>query len=418
MTTPTAGMIAGTLRLPPRIHLGFGARAQLPRLLDGFGTRVLAVVDPFIARAVLFRELLGALRQAGLEVTVFSDVVPELPVESLIAAGTAARAVHPDAILAVGGGSALDAAKVIALLVAYDVPLSDCYGENNVPGPVIPIVAMPTTAGTGSEVTPVAVVSDPERELKVGISSPYLVPAAAVIDPEMTLGAPAAVTAFSGIDALVHVVESFTTRDIEPRWGDELPVFTGHNAFTDAMAMDAAARLHRWLPVAVAEPEQREAREQLALGSVLGGICFSSTGTHLSHALQYPIGALTHTPHGLGTGLLLPYVIDALRTDASVGAATTERLARVAVAFGSQAGATVELAKDAVMMVAQLAHCVGVPRTLAELSIGRDQLPRIAELGMRSARLIGVAPVTVTTGLLLEILESAQAGRLGEGEAR
>jgi alcohol dehydrogenase len=407
-------MTTGTLRLPPRIHFGYGARAQLPRLLAPFGTRVLAVVDPFIARSPLFARVLAALEGAGLETTVYSDVVPELPVDSLVAAGAVARAARPDAILAVGGGSALDAAKVIALLTAHDVPLADCYGENNVPGPVTPIVAVPTTAGTGSEVTPVAVVSDPERELKVGISSPDLVPAAAVVDPELTLGAPAAVTAFSGIDALVHVVESFTTSPLELDWAGELPVFTGRNAFTDAVALDAAARLYRWLPVAVDEPGDRAAREQLALGSLLGGLCFSATGTHLSHALQYPIGALTHTPHGLGTGLLLPYVLDALRGDPG----TEERLARLATAFGSAGGTRPELAGDAVAMIARLCHRIGVPRTLAELSIERAQLPHVAELGLRSGRLIGVAPAHVTRELLQDILENAHAGRLSEGSSR
>lgn len=407
-------MTTGTLRLPPRIHFGYGARAHLPRLLRRFGTGILAVVDPFIAQSSLFLRLLETLHAGGLTTTVYSEVVPELPLGSLVAAGQLARDACPDAILAVGGGSALDTAKVLALLATLDAPLAECYGENNVAGPVVPIVAVPTTAGTGSEVTPVAVVSDPARELKVGISSPYLVPAAAVIDPELTLGAPAGVTAYSGIDALVHVVESYTAHALHVDWADELPVFTGRNAFTDAVALDAAARLYRWLPVAVAEPENREAREQLALGSVLGGICFSATGTHLSHALQYPIGALTHTPHGLGTGLLLPYVLDAGREDAE----TAARMGRLAIAFGSTATSDAALACDAVAMVARLGHRIGVPATLADLSVERHQLPRIAELGMRSGRLIGVAPIPTTPERLQDILECAYAGRLDRRSSR
>ncbi|OMQ14292.1 hypothetical protein A7K94_0217645 [Modestobacter sp. VKM Ac-2676] len=191
----------GTLRLPARVHLGWGARAQLPEVVAVHGRRVLAVVDPFLAGTELLASIVDGLTAAGLRVRVHSDITPELPVASLTAAAETAREHDADVVLAIGGGSALDAAKVVALLSRHEGPLSRYYGENLVPGPVLPVVAVPTTAGTGSEVTPVAVVSDPDRELKVGISSPFLVPVAAVVDPELTLGAPASVTAFAGIDA-------------------------------------------------------------------------------------------------------------------------------------------------------------------------------------------------------------------------
>ncbi|WP_213007902.1 iron-containing alcohol dehydrogenase, partial [Paractinoplanes toevensis] len=174
----------GTLRLPARVHFGYGARAQLLPVVRVHGRRVLAVVDPFLLGTRFFDETVGALTAAGLDVRVHSEITPELPVGTLDAAGAMARDVDPDVIVAIGGGSALDAAKLIALLAVYDGPLSRYYGENLVPGPVTPVVALPTTAGTGSEVTPVAVISDPGRELKVGISSPFLVPAAAIVDPE------------------------------------------------------------------------------------------------------------------------------------------------------------------------------------------------------------------------------------------
>ena len=270
----------GTLRLPPRVHFGYGARRQLPEAVRVHGRRVLAVVDPFLIQTPIFNDTLDALTAAGLEVRVYSDITPELPIDTLDAAVAIAQEYGAEVILAIGGGSALDAAKLVALLSAYDGPLHRYYGENLVPGPVVPIVAVPTTAGTGSEVTPVAVVSDPSRELKVGISSPFLVPSVAVVDPEFTLGTPATVTAYSGIDALVHAVESFTARPFDIDWSAQLPVFTGRNALIESIALQAAARLGPWLAVAVHQPADRRARREVALGSLLGGMAFGATGTH------------------------------------------------------------------------------------------------------------------------------------------
>jgi alcohol dehydrogenase len=388
----------GTLRLPARIHVGYGTRAQLPAVAAVHGRKVLAVVDPFLTRTPFFDDLVGGMVAAGLEVRVHSDITPELPVGTLDAAGEIARDFGPDVIVAIGGGSALDAAKLIALLAAHGGPLSAYYGENLVPGPVIPIVALPTTAGTGSEVTPVAVVSDPGRELKVGISSPFLVPAAAIVDPELTLNVPATVTAYSGIDALVHAVESYTARAFDLDLDGTLPVFTGQNALIAPIALRAATHLGPWLPVAVATPGDRRARQEVAMGALLGGIAFGSTGTHLCHALQYPIGALTKTPHGLGTGLMLPYVIDAI----SGAPGMADRLDDLSAALHGPA-------RDRVV---EINRAIGVPATLAEIGVTRDQLPRIAELALASKRLIAIAPIDPTPDALLEILHRAFEGVL------
>lgn len=397
----------GTLRLPARVHFGYGVRAQLPEVVRVHGRRVLAVVDPFLVRTRFFDDTIGALTAAGLDVRVYSDITPELPVGTLDAAAAIAREYGADVILAIGGGSALDAAKLIALLSTHDGPLSRYYGENLVPGPVVPVVAVPTTAGTGSEVTPVAVVTDPARELKVGISSPFLVPAAAIVDPEFTLGSPASVTAYSGIDALVHAVESYTARALDVDWSAAIPVFTGRNVLIESIALQAARHLGPWLALAVREPTHRRARQEVAMGSLLGGMAFGSTGTHLCHALQYPIGALTKTPHGLGTGLMLPYVLDALRTEADVA----ERIANIGAALEAiPAGAA--SAERTVARIVEINREIGVPATLAEIGVERDQLPQIADLALGSTRLVAIAPVEPSRGLLLDILERAHSGVL------
>lgn len=410
--TPTFG----TLRLPTRVHFGHGTRSQLPGLLTLHGRRVLAVVDPFLVRTPLVAELLALLAEAELDVRVHTDITPELPVATIDAGAAAARQHDAEVILAVGGGSTLDAAKLIALLGVHPPPLSRYYGENLVPGPVTPVVAVPTTAGTGSEVTPVAVVSDPDRALKVGVSSPFLVPAAAVVDPELTLGAPAGVTAHSGIDALVHAVESYTARPLLPDWSAVPPVFTGRNTLSEPLSLRAAAALGPWLPIAVAEPGNREARAAVAHGSLLAGIAFGSTGNHLCHALQYPIGALTGTPHGLGTGLLLPYALDVLSADPAVAA----RIAELGAALEDIPAATAS-AERTVARIVQLNRMIGIPATLAELGIDRDQLPGLADLSLSAGRLLAIAPLEPTRDLLLDLLEHAHSGqfhRVGSDEER
>lgn len=401
--------VFGTMRLPARVHFGYGTRAQLPDLVAVHGTRVLVVVDPFLEHTPLVTETLDALVAAGLQVLVHADVTPELPVGTLDKGAAVAGAFATEVILAIGGGSTLDAAKLIALLTTYEGPLSRFYGENLVPGPVVPIVAAPTTAGTGSEVTPVAVVSDPARELKVGISSPFLVPAASVVDPELTLGAPAGVTAFSGIDALVHAVESYTARELVLDWARPARVFTGRNVLVEPLALEAASRLWPWLAVAVHEPEHRTARREVALGASLAGIAFGSTGTHLCHALQYPIGALTKTPHGLGTGLLLPYALDAIRGEPEVA----ERIARVGAAL-EQIPLEQASAERTIARIVELNAAIGVPASLAEIGVGRDQLPHIADLALQLERLLAITPVEPTRELLLELLERSHAGALTE----
>ncbi|WP_181408835.1 iron-containing alcohol dehydrogenase [Schumannella soli] len=398
----------GTLRLPGRIHFGGGVRAQLPELVQQHGRRALVVVDAALATTTIVTDLIDAVRERGITVQIETGVQPELPVPSLDELGVSARRFGPDVVVGIGGGSALDATKIIALLVAHGGPLANFYGENAVPGPVAPIIALPTTAGTGSEATPVAVVSDPDRELKVGISSPHLVPVAALVDPELTYGAPASVTAHSGIDALVHAVESYTATPFDLDWSSAQPVFTGRNLFSDLLALEGVRRLGRWLPAAVHSPSDRDARREVAYGSLLGGMTFGSTGTHLSHALQYPVGGLTHTPHGLGTGLLLPYVLEALRGDDEVDA----RIADIGRALGSTADDVDSLADDAVRITADLGARIGLPPSLAEIGVAADQLPRIAELGLASGRLVAISPRPATAELLLGILQRAHVGAL------
>lgn len=389
----------GVLRLPQTISFGYGVRDSLTSVVRGYGTRAFVVVDPFLAGSEEFRSAMASFAAAGVETLTHDSVEPELPVGSLQDDAETARGFAPHAIVAWGGGSAIDAAKAIALLVAHGGALADYYGENQVPGPILPLIVVPTTAGTGSEVTPVAVLTDAERELKVGISSPELVPAVAIVDPELTLGVPERVTAYSGIDALVHAIESYTAGALGSGADALTPVFIGRNALTEPLSLEAARLIGSSIETAVAEPGNREAREAMARGSLLAGMAFGSTGTHLSHAIQYPLGALTHTPHGLGTGLMLPYVLEAC------AAAVPERLARIGEALGVEA-----TPEAAIERVVEILAGIGIPTSLSEIGVAENDIERIAELTLASARLTAIAPIPVDLDQITRILRAAYAG--------
>jgi alcohol dehydrogenase len=389
----------GVLRLPDHVHFGAGSLASLPVAAAEFGTRVFVCADPFLAGTAEFSGALDALERAGLDARVSTDVVPELPVASIEAVADAAREFRPDVVVGFGGGSALDLAKLVALLLVHPAPLGQYLGENRVPGPIVPVIAVPTTAGTGSEVTPVAVVSDPARELKVGVSSPFIVPRYAIVDPRLSYGAPPRVAAYAGIDALVHGVESFTARVREPDWSERLPVFVGRNRLSSLVGIEAVRLIGANLGRAVLEPGDTDARDAMAYGSMLAGMAFGTGGTHISHALQYPVGALTHTPHGLGTGLLLPYVMQAALPE------TVPELAEIGAALGVGGADPGTRARAAIAFVRELTAAIGIPETLAEIGIERAQLPRIAELALTVARLANNATIPAdpqTFGLVLE----------------
>jgi alcohol dehydrogenase class IV len=406
MTENTSSI--GILRLPGSITFGDGARSGIPATVASLGQRVLVVCDPFLESSQPFMELLSELETAGITVTVDSKVVPELPLDVVEASIHRARLTNPDVILGYGGGSALDLSKLIALGLAHGVPLNRFYGENLVPGPLLPLVAVPTTSGTGSEVTPVAVLADPERELKVGISSPYLIPRAAIVDPRLMLGAPASVTASAGADALVHAIEAFTAQVRTPKWQDKLPVFVGRNLLSSTLAIEAITLIGRSLRRAVQDGEDFEARSQMAYASLLAGMAFGTAGTHLSHAIQYPVGALTHTPHGTGTGMMLPFVLQAiLPTD-------TECLSDIAKALGVATESAAESAQSAIDEVAAIMSDIGLPHDLASMGVTESDLPRIVELSLTVRRLVANSMLEPTEENVERIVRAAFVGDRNE----
>lgn len=393
----------GVLRLPGQVLFGAGSVKAVGRLAAQCGRSVLVCTDPTMGATPMLADLCHDLEEHGCVVHVYREGVPELPLEAVDASVRFGEAAQPDVVIGFGGGSSIDLAKATALLLRHPGPLSLYYGENLVPGPTVPVIAVPTTSGTGSEVTPVAVVSDPGRELKVGISSPHLVPAFAVVDPELTVGCPPSVTAHSGIDALAHAVEAYTAGRRRPVWQEQLPVFIGSNDFGAPLALASIASVAASFDRVMKDPADQQARAEMSYASVCAGMAFGSAGTHLAHALQYAVGATTSTPHGLGVGLLLPYVLQVSRP------AIVPQLAQVAAALGVAGGADAG-AQAAVDAIDELRHRVGVPTTLAEIGVDRAQLPALAAQTMKVKRLIDNAAVPADEAVLLEILQAAWTG--------
>ncbi|HEX5782350.1 MAG TPA: iron-containing alcohol dehydrogenase, partial [Solirubrobacteraceae bacterium] len=327
------------------------------------------------------------------DVTVFSGAAVDVPSSAVEAAVSAAE--RPDVIVAVGGGSVIDLAKVTALLLAHGGALADYYAVQSVPGPIVPLIALPTTAGTGSEATPVAVITDPATEMKIGLASPHLIPRHAVCDPLLTVGAPPVVTAHAGIDALAHAVESFISAREHP--SPELVLGrpqVGKNLLSDALAQTAAGHIVRNLVRAVEDGSDLEARTGMLYGSLLAGIAFGNSGVSAAHALQFPLGAATHTSHGLGTGVLLPYVMEFNRP---------ARPAEMAALSSLMGG-------DAVSHVHALGLRIGLPASLAEVGVARSDLRAMAEAAVGFKRLVDNNPVPLDADALEAILDAAWHG--------
>jgi alcohol dehydrogenase class IV len=392
--------LASVLRLPANVVFGEGSIAAAGRLAAAVGTRALICTDRNVAAGGTPAQVEASLREAGIATSVFKDAEPDLPTESAERCVALASRQSIDLVVGVGGGSCLDLAKLTALRLSHRGPLERFYGESLVPGPVLPVVAVPTTAGTGSEVSPVAVLTDPDRRLKVGVASRYLVPEVAVCDPLATLGCPPAVTAFAGIDALAHAVEAYTAPPRPASWAAASePVFRGRNPLSDGFALTAINHIGTWLERAMTSGGDRSAREALLFGSLCAGIAFSHAGTAGAHALQYPVGAATGTPHGLGVGLFLPYTLT------WVSAAAEDRLADVALALGAGGSADAAIAA-----IERLCRSVGVPGSLADIGVKRDELPRIAGEALGIERLLRNSPRPLDRAGLEAVLEAAWVG--------
>ncbi|HEU5318115.1 MAG TPA: iron-containing alcohol dehydrogenase [Chloroflexota bacterium] len=357
-------------RVPPTQLFGTGAVEKIGDEAKRLGiSRALVVTDPGVAKAGIAERVRELLDAAGVATAVYDGVEPEPSVASVERAVEAAGTEH-DAIVGVGGGSALDTAKGLSLRSANPGPLQRYFGVELVEKSGLPTILVPTTAGTGSEITPNAIFDDTERKLKAGIVSHRLFAQVAIVDPDLTVGVPPHITAASGIDALTHAMESYVAVRATPH--------------TDLYALESIRLIAANLRTAVARGGDRAARYGQALGSFYAGISITNAGTGLCHAMAYPLGSAYHVPHGMANALLLPAVLE------YNALGDVPKMARVAEAMGERVDGLSdrEAARVGVDAVRQLCADVGLPKGLREVGVPEDALEGFVEGALSAQRLI------------------------------
>ena len=373
----------------PSLRMGAGLAGELGQITRPIcGDQVLLVTDPGMMATGLVQQATDCLRAAGVEVTLFDQVQADPPEEIVLQA--AQQALGKTGVIGFGGGSSLDVAKLAALLAASNQPLAEAYGIGNAQGPRLPLVLVPTTAGTGSEVTPISIVTTGASE-KMGVVSPLLLPDMALLDPELTLGLPAHVTAATGIDAMVHAIEAYAS------------VNANNNPISRALAVEALGLMGRMLLRAVQKPDDLEARTGMLLGSMLAGQAFANSPVAAVHALAYPIGGHYKVPHGLSNALVLPHV---LRFNAQV--APQAYAALLPHVFPDLPAMSVaEAALQFAESMADLSRACGLEQGLRDMGIAREALPILARDAMNQTRLLVNNPRPVDEAAALKIYEAA-----------
>ena len=377
---------------PTTIRFGAGRIAELADACRSLGiSRPLLVTDPALAKIPFIRAAVAANTQSDIPTKVFSDIEPN-PVGSNIDAGVAAYASGShDGVIAFGGGSALDVGKVIAFMSGQSRPLWDFEDREDWwsradPDGIAPIIAVPTTAGTGSEVGRAGVILDEAEQLKKIIFHPRMMPAIVILDPELTIGLPAHVTAATGMDALAHCLEAYCSPRFHP--------------IADGIAVEGVKLVHDWLAKAVLDGSDLDARGGMLIAASMGATAFQK-GLGGMHALSHPIGALYKTHHGLTNAVLMPYVLAYNRS------AIDERLARLAGFAGLP-----HASFDALFQwVLQLREELSIPHTLRELGVTDDQLDRLAQMAEADPS-AGGNPLPFDADAAGQVLAWAMAGKL------
>jgi alcohol dehydrogenase len=339
--------------------------------------RVLLVTDPGFLRTGLVDGPRASLEAQGMQVAVYADVVADPPEAVVQAAAGFARQHGTELVIGLGGGSSMDVAKLVAVLAGSDQPLAEMYGIGKVVGRRLPLVQVPTTAGTGSEVTNIAIVTTGETT-KMGVVSPQLYADLALLDANLTLGLPPIVTAATGIDAMVHAIEAYTSRHKK-------------NPLSDMLAKQALSLLSANLVKACENGHDLAARQAMLLGACLAGQAFSNAPVAAVHALAYPIGGIFHVAHGLSNSLVLPHV---LHFNLPAATAHYAELAGIVVPHAS--GSEEARAHALIVAMQQIAKITGVETTLQQVGITEADLDRLADDAMLQTRLLGNNPRELT----------------------
>jgi alcohol dehydrogenase class IV len=374
----------------PRIIMGAGSSKTIGAELRSRGTeRVLVVTDKGVIAAGILQSVEASLREAKIEHVIFDKVEPDPRYEIVSDCVECAKEARVEMLIGVGGGSPMDITKTASIMLTNKGPIGKYFGVNLIPRQGLPTVLVPTTAGTGSEVTPIAILSDEGEKLKKGIVSPYLYPSMAIIDPELTLGLPPHVTAATGVDALIHAIEAFTSINA--------------TSITDMFCVRAMELLHRNIRIAYAKGDSIEARTAMMEGALMAGIGFANAGVTAVHAFAYPIGAEFHIPHGVANALMLPHV---MRFNVL---GNLERFARIAAPFGIPTAGLdeIRIVDRVIEAIDRLIDDIRLPRHLSDFGIKEDDIPILAEGVLKSTRLLANNPRTLTIADAKQIYSAA-----------
>ena len=373
-----------------RVVWEIGASAKLADFCIDLGiSNAMIVTDPGLIKVGVVDAALAPLRKAGIEPLVYSDIEPDPPEKVVLDAVQVAKEAGVDGVIGLGGGSSLDVAKLIAILISSDQKLSDIYGINQVRGDRSPLILVPTTAGTGSEVTPISIITT-GATTKSGVVSPQLLPDIAVLDAELTLGLPPHVTAATGIDAMVHAIEAYTSK-------------IKKNLYSDMLARQALKIMSDNILEAVHNGSNLEARSKMLLGAMMAGQAFANAPVAAVHALAYPLGGNYHIPHGLSNALVLPFVLQFNATHAE----TLYAELLPSVRGGERAVSSKHGCELFVSYINELIDLVGLPKNLSDLDVPKQDLSKLADEAMQQQRLLINNPRPVTRDDALAIYQAA-----------
>lgn len=355
------------------------------------GERILFVTDKGLLALGLVDKAVASLKAAGCQVQIFDATEPDPSLTVLNLAIEEAIKLNATGIVGFGGGSSMDLAKLAALVAGSNEDLNEAWGVVNAKGPRLPLVLVPTTSGTGSEVTPVSIITVDGDE-KRGVSSPIILPDMAVLDAELTLGLPQAITAATGIDAMVHAIEAYTSKS------------ANNNPMSKMLAVEALKLLGANIETACFDGSNFEAREAMLLGSMMAGMAFANSPVAAVHALAYPIGGMFHIPHGLSNALVLKEV---MRFNAPVCAAQYAALAPYIFPDLAQEASDQSCCASLIERLGDLSKKIGLQQGLREMGIAKDDLPVMAHAAMKQTRLLVNNPREVSEADALAIYKAA-----------
>ena len=379
-----------TLRTSHLILAGLGASERLGQEAKGIGAKkVFVVTDKGVIDSGTGKKIKDLLEKEEINVEIFDQVISDPDIACVEASIEMAKRDKYDLIVGVGGGSPMDIASITSVMLTNPGTVYDYFGINLVKNSGIPTILIPTTAGTGAEATPNAILTDTKEKLKKAIVSPYILPRVAIVDPLLTLSMPPSVTSSSGIDALTHAIESYTSNNA--------------TILTDLFAREAIIMIGRSLRTAVANGNNLEARYDMSIGSLYAGISLANAGVTAVHALAYPLGGQFNIPHGIANGLLLPYVMEFnvlgnIPKFAQIAQFLEEKVDHMTL---------LDQAYHAAKTVKAIYRDLKIPQSLTELNIPKEAIPSMAQGAINITRLMGNNPRTMTAQDAERIYEKA-----------